>query len=451
MLKSDAFGTESISSLIRQQAVPASIGILVMSIYGIVDTIFLGRWVGSVGIAVITVVLPITFLISSIGMAIGVGGASVLSRALGEDKPKKAFKTFGNQVVLTLGFALLFVIIGIIYQDQILLLFGGKGEVLQPSKDYFKIILVGIPFLAWAMMSNNVIRAEGHPKVAMFTLIVPAVVNLVLDPIFIAYFEWGIKGAAWATTISYISSAAFTSWFFFFGKSELKLKPSNLMLDLPIIKEIAAIGSVTLARQGTISVLSIVLNNSLFGYGGETALSTYGIINRVMLFANFPVIGITQGFIPIVGYNYGAQLWGRVKETIRVSIKTATIIAFMIFAGIMGLSYYLVSIFTTDSALITNTTPALRLAFIATPLIAINLIGSAYFQAIGKAMPALLLTLTKQGFFLIPLILILPLFWGLNGIWISFPIADCGAAIVTYFFLKKQMRKLNVEIRTEPR
>ena len=451
MLKSDAFGTESISSLIRQQAVPASIGILVMSIYGIVDTIFLGRWVGSVGIAVITVVLPITFLISSIGMAIGVGGASVLSRALGEDKPKKAFKTFGNQVVLTLGFALLFVIIGIIYQDQILLLFGGKGEVLQPSKDYFKIILVGIPFLAWAMMSNNVIRAEGHPKVAMFTLIVPAVVNLVLDPIFIAYFEWGIKGAAWATTISYISSAAFTSWFFFFGKSELKLKPSNLMLDLPIIKEIAAIGSVTLARQGTISVLSIVLNNSLFGYGGETALSTYGIINRVMLFANFPVIGITQGFIPIVGYNYGAQLWGRVKETIRVSIKTATIIAFMIFAGIMGLSYYLVSIFTTDSALIANTTPALRLAFIATPLIAINLIGSAYFQAIGKAMPALLLTLTKQGFFLIPLILILPLFWGLNGIWISFPIADCGAAIVTYFFLKKQMRKLNVEIRTEPR
>lgn len=451
MLKSDAFGTESISSLLRKQAVPASIGILVMSIYGIVDTIFLGRWVGSVGIAVITVVLPITFLISSIGMAIGVGGASVLSRALGEDKPKKAFKTFGNQVVLTLGFALLFVIIGIIYQDQILLLFGGKGEVLQPSKDYFKIILVGIPFLAWAMMSNNVIRAEGHPKVAMFTLIVPAVVNLVLDPIFIAYFEWGIKGAAWATTISYISSAAFTSWFFFFGKSELKLKPSNLMLDLPIIKEIAAIGSVTLARQGTISVLSIVLNNSLFGYGGETALSTYGIINRVMLFANFPVIGITQGFIPIVGYNYGAQLWGRVKETIRVSIKTATIIAFMIFAGIMGLSYYLVSIFTTDSALIANTTPALRLAFIATPLIAINLIGSAYFQAIGKAMPALLLTLTKQGFFLIPLILILPLFWGLNGIWISFPIADCGAAIVTYFFLKKQMRKLNVEIRTEPR
>ena len=222
------------------------------------------------------------------------------------------------------------------------------------------------------------------------------------------------------------------------------------MLDLPIIKEIAAIGSVTLARQGTISVLSIVLNNSLFGYGGETALSTYGIINRVMLFANFPVIGITQGFIPIVGYNYGAQLWGRVKETITVSIKSATIIAFMIFAGIMGLSYYLVSIFTTDSTLIANTAPALRLAFIATPLIAINLIGSAYFQAIGKAMPALLLTLTKQGFFLIPLILILPLFWGLNGIWISFPIADCGAALVTYFFLKRQMKKLNVDIGSEP-
>ena len=288
MIRSDSFGTDSIPLLLRQQALPASVGILVMSIYGIVDTIFLGRYVGPVGIAVITVILPITFLISSIGMAIGVGGSSVISRSFGENQASKAFDTFGNQIMLTLTFAILFVVCGYVFQEEILHLFGGKGEVLQPAKDYFEIILYGIPFLAWAMMNNNVIRAEGHPKVAMFTLIIPAVVNLILDPILIAWLDWGVKGAAWATTVSYIASAVFTSHFFFFGKSELKLSPSNFILNIPIIKEIAAIGSVTLARQGTISVLSIVLNNSLFGYGGESALSTYGIINRGDAFCQFP-------------------------------------------------------------------------------------------------------------------------------------------------------------------
>ncbi len=449
MEKSNAFGTEPISGLLRQQAVPASVGILIMSIYGIVDTIFVGRWVGSIGIAAITVVFPITFLISSFGMAIGIGGASVLSRSLGEGNTKKAFDTFGNQIILTLIFAVFFMILGFIFEDQILLAFGGKAEVLQPAKAYFHILLYGIPFLAWAMMSNNVIRSEGYPKVAMFTLIVPAVVNVILDPIFIAVFDWGIKGAAWATTISYIASAFFTAWFFFFGKSQLKLHSDNFKLKGNIIKEISAIGSVTLARQGTISVLSIVLNNSLFSYGGAMALSTYGIINRMMMFANFPVIGITQGFMPILGYNYGAKLWKRVKNSVIFSIKAATYTAMIIFTCIMGFAYYIVNIFTTDDALLEASTPALRIAFIATPLIAINLIGSAYFQSTGKAMSALVLTLTKQGFFLIPLILILPRFYGLNGIWYSFPIADIGAAVITYYFLKKQMTNINTEIATQ--
>lgn len=439
--KRDAFGTQPLGRLLRDQAIPASAGILVMSIYGIVDTIFVGLWVGSLGIAAITVVLPITFLIASIGMAIGVGGASIISRAFGEGDDAKAGRTFGNQVGLTLSLGILFVIIGFIFIDQVLALFGGRGDVQEPAREYFSIVLLGVPFLGWAMMSNNVIRAEGFPKIAMYTIMIPAVVNIILDPVFIILLDMGLAGAAWATTISYISSAAFATWFFLKGDSQMVLSRKFIKPDLPILREITSLGSVTFARQGTISVLSIVLNNSLFVYGGEMALSIYGIIGRLMMFVNFPVLGITQGFVPILGYNYGAKLMERVSRLIRLSMTSATLIAFGIFSMIMIFTPQIVSVFTNEEVLIRETIPALRLAFLATPLIAINLLGSAYFQAIGRARPALFLSLTKQGFILIPLIFILPLFLGLNGIWISFPIADTGAAVVTALYLKYDMNR----------
>lgn len=434
--KRDEFGSKPLGKLLRQQAIPASAGILVMSIYGIVDTIFVGLWVGSLGIAAITVVLPITFLIASIGMAIGVGGASVISRAFGEGDDNKAFRTFGNQIGLTLTLGLGFAVLGFVFMEQVLSLFGGRGEVLEPAKEYFTILLMGVPFLAIAMMSNNVIRAEGYPRAAMFTIMIPAVVNIGLDPVFIVYLDMGLTGAAWATTISYMASATFACWFFLSGQSQMRIKRADLKPDPAIIKETASLGAVTFARQGTISLLSIVLNNSLFIYGGELGLSIYGIINRLMMFANFPVLGITQGFIPIVGYNFGARLMDRVGSMIRLAMTSATVIAVGIFTIIMAFTPQIVSVFTNDPELIRETVPALRMAFLATPLIAINLLGSAYFQAIGRARPALVLALAKQGFLLIPLILLLPLQFDITGIWIAFPIADIGAATITgiYFW-----------------
>ncbi len=425
--------------LLQSQAVPAAIGILIMSIYGIVDTIFVGRWVGSLGIGAITIVMPITFLISSIGMAIGVGGASIISRALGRGEPELASATFGSQITLTLLLSVLVVGLGLQFTDEILLAFGGKGDILEPAKNYFRIVLLGVPFLAWAMMSNNNIRAVGFPRIAMFILIVPAVANIILDPIFIVKLDMGIEGAALATALSYVASALYALWFFVFGKSELRLRPAQLLPRTDIVQEIFAIGSVTLARQGTISVLSIVLNNSLFAYGGEGAVSVFGIINRIMMFTNFPVLGITQGVVPILGYNYGAQLWDRVRGAISLAIKSATLIAGGIFVLVLLFAPFLVGIFTTDVELLREGPPAMRLAFLATPLIAINLIGSAYFQAIGRARPALLLALTKQGFFLLPLLLLLPRFFGLTGIWIAFPIADVGAALITYWYLSRNL------------
>lgn len=447
---SEALGQAPMGNLLLTMALPASVGILVMSVNFIVDTIFIGRYVGSLGIAAITVVLPISFLISSIGMAIGIGGSSVISRALGGGDREKAEVTFGVMACMTILMAVGIVFLGSFAQKNLLELFGGRGEILTPSRQYFGILLTGIPCLAWAMMSNNIMRAQGKPRVAMVSMLIPALSNIVLDTVFIVGFGWGLEGAAWATTISYYLAAGYTLWFFLLGDSEMRLHWKTLVLRWQIVKEIASIGLVTLARQGTISLLSIVLNNSLFSHGGEMAVAVYGVISRVMMFANFPVLGITQGFLPIAGYNYGARKWQRVKESITTSVKVGTGVALIIFTCILIFSGPLVGLFSQDPLLLGITPPALVIAFLATPLITAQLVGSAYFQAIGKSLPALLLTLTKQGFFLIPLIMILPVFMGLNGIWWSFPIADVMAATVTLWYLKREITlRINPQLKAE--
>ena len=263
----------------------------------------------------------------------------------------------------------------------------------------------------------------------------------ILDIIFIKFLDLGMFGAGLATSISYAVCGLFIFSFFLSSKSELVIKPNYFLLKLSIVKEIIQLGGVTIARQGTISVLMIVLNATLFTYGGENAIAVYGIINRVMMFALFPVLGVTQGFLPIAGYNYGARNSDRVKEVIKKAILYGSVVATLIFLGIMTFPEAIASIFTSDIALIEKTPKALIYVFLATPVITAQLIGSAYFQAAGKALPALLLTLLKQGIFLIPLVYLLPKFFGLNGVWFSFPIADVLATLVTLLFLRIEVRK----------
>ena len=435
------FGTEKISTLLLKQAIPASVGILVMSLNMIVDTIFVGRWINVMAIAAITVVLPIAFLISSIGMGIGIGGSSIISRALGKGESLKAFKVFGNQISLTICLSVLFVIIGTLFCFPILELFGAKGNILKPATEYFHVILWGVPFLAFAMMGNPVVRAVGKPNYAMLTLIFPAIVNIALDIIFIKIMNWGMYGAGLATSFSYVVSGGFIFWFFLSKKTELKIIPSYFIIKYAILKEIVALGGITIVRQGAISLLIIILNYTLFKYGGEISIAIYGIINRIMMFSLFPVLGVTQGFLPIAGFNYGANNSDRVKETIKVAVIFGTVIATFIFILIMVFPTQLVLLFTDDMSLVTLTSNAIVITFLATPVITIQLIGSAYFQAAGKALPALLLTLLKQGFFLIPLVYILPKFYGVLGVWMSFPIADLLSTLVTFYYLKREIKR----------
>ena len=434
------FGTEPIGKLLVRQAVPAAIGILVMSLNILIDTIFVGHWIGSQAIAAINVVLPVSFFIAALGMSIGVGGSSVISRALGSKSKSKALKTFGNQITLTLTLTLTFIAFGLFFIDEIIPVFGGKGTIYEPSKIYYRIVLYGVPLLALCMMGNTVIRAEGKPKFAMYAMMIPSVSNLILDVILIKFLDLGMTGAAWATTFSYAFCFAFVFWFFISKHSEMKINWSHLGLKKKIVSEISSLGSVTLTRQAVVSVTYLLMNNILFDFGGETSVTSYAIVSRMLMFALFPIFGITQGFIPIAGFNYGAKNYNRVKQTIGIAIRYSIILATLIFVLLFGFPQLITKAFTTDIYVIEKTPNAMRWVFAATPIIAIQLIGAAYFQAVGKATPALLLTLSRQAFFFIPLIFILPLWYGELGVWMAFPASDVLSTLVTAYFLQKEIK-----------
>jgi putative MATE family efflux protein len=440
--KSQLLGTQTITSLLIKQAVPASIGILVMSLNILVDSIFVGNWINSNALAAIGVVLPISFFVAALGMAIGIGGSSIISRALGADDTEKAKRTFGNMLSLTVVITVLMAIFGLVFVDSLVPAFGGRGSLFEPAKIYYQIVFYGIPVLGLCMMGNNVIRAEGAPKHAMIAMLIPSVGNLVLDYIFINRLGMGMAGAAWATTISYVLCFSYVLWFFVSGKSELLCTLQHLLPDWKILKEIGGLGFVTLSRQATSSLIYLIMNNILFELSGADGVAVFRIIGSMMMFALFPVMGVTQGFLPIAGYNYGAELWGRVREVIYTSIKISCGLGVLIFLGLLFFTREIVGVFTTNPDVIEQASFAMKLVFLSVPIISIQLIGSAYYQAIGKVIPALLLTLLRMAIILIPLLLILPNFYGEFGVWISFPIADVLSTLITAYFLWKAMGKL---------
>jgi len=450
--KSSYLGTEPIPKLLLKQALPAAIGFMVMSLNMVVDTFFVGQYIGELAIGAISVIFPISFLFSSIGMSIGIGGGSIVSRALGSNNNNKAQLAFNNQISLTIFLAILAIIIGVFFKIPILDVFGAKGDIMPLADTYFSIVLIGIPFLALSMMANNNLRAEGKAKVAMVVLLIPSIVNVFLDYIFIDVMNWGMAGAGWATTISYFGGAFYIIYFYVIGKGELKVRIKLLLkLDYKIVSETFKIGSVNLVRQGNTSLLAIVLKDTLYQYGelkggigGEIAISVYGLAERMTMFAIFPLIGIAQGFMPIAGYNYGAKMYDRVKSVINYALISGFIIAALIGGVLMLSADYIPHLFTKDLKLIQHSPNAIFWIFSATPIIVFSLIAPSYYQAIGKAKPALFLTLTRQGIFLIPLVLVLPMYYGINGVWYSFPISDIISAIICFYFLRVSIKKLHL-------
>jgi len=440
---------ENIIKLLFKLSMPATIGMFVMALYNIADTIFVGRGVGTLGIAGISIVFPFQMLMMAIGQMIGIGGASLISRSLGANNLKKANISLGNiySSVLILGISLAF--LGSLFIDPILRTFGATDTILPYSREYMQIILFGFVLMTFLMTSNNIIRAEGKAKIAMGTMIVSAVLNIIFDPIFIFGFKMGVRGAAIATVLSQTIAVIYIIYYFSSGRSILKFHFRNLRLDFSVLKEIFSIGISAFARQAAGSFLFIIINNNLAFYGGDVSIAAFGVIHRLLRFAIMPIFGIAQGFQPIAGFNYGAKLYKKTKKAIKYAIFGATGMSILGFLILIIFPATLMKIFTKDPNLISEGTYSLRLIVIALPVVGFQIIGATTFQAIGKALPSLLLSMSRQILFLIPLLLILPKFFHLLGIWIAFPIADSLSALITFVMLKKQLREFNVFIQKE--
>jgi putative MATE family efflux protein len=435
--QSERLGKEPIPRLLAKLSIPAMLGMFVMALYNIVDTIFIARWVGTLGIAGVSIAFPVQLIIMAVAGAVGIGGASVISRRLGANKLDEANHVFGNVIVIVIGVSAIGVIIGMIWLDPILYLFGSTVDIIPFARDYLSIILFGTIFFAFAFSMNNIVRSEGNAKIAMYTMLISAILNIILDPIFIFVLEMGVKGAALATVISQATTAIYLVFYFFSGKSSLTLYVANLKPNIPLIKEIFAIGSSAFARQVSGSLMFIVINHSLVFYGGTLGVAVFGIIHKIIMFSLMPMFGIVQGLQPIVGYNFGANQHERVSHSISLAFKVATMIAIFAFITFMAIPKPILHIFSNDKEVIDMGSSALRIIFCLAFTIGIQMITGGVFQALGKARTALVLSMSRQIIFLIPLVLILPLFFGLLGVWLAFPLADLFAFALSIWYIKR--------------
>ncbi len=442
MKNSDELGKEKIGKLLRKQSVPAIIGFVVMSLYNLVDTIFIGWGVGSIGIAAVAIVFPIHMIVMAISQTLGIGSSSMISRALGAKDKEKASRSLGNFFTLTILLGIIVTILGIVFIDPLLILFGATEAILPFARSYLFITLLGSLPIIFAAGANAVIRSEGRAKYAMAVMIVSSVLNIILDPILIFGFNMGIEGAALATLVSYIISGFIALYYFTSGIGDVKVKLKDFILKLNIVKEKFAIGASSFARMAAGSVMAIIVNNSLGFYGGEMAIAAFGIINRLLMFLIMPMFGIVQGMQPILGYNFGAKKLERVREVIKLSVKVSTIMSIVAFIVLMLFAKLFMMMFTPDVHLINLSARATRIIVIMLPLVGFQIIVAGMYQAMGKAWKALFFSMLRQVVFLIPLVLILPLLYGLDGIWFTFPIADLLAAIVTGIVFVREMKRL---------
>ncbi len=443
-------GEERIGRLLLSLSLPATIGMLVQAMYNFVDTIFVGRGVGSMGIAGISISLPVQIFVMAFAQMFGIGGASVISRSLGERDHKKARRAAGNVMVFSVAFGLVMTLLGQFFLDQLLIMLGASEAIIPYAREYLGIILLGSAFFSFGMAMNHVVRAEGKPKIAMAAMLISAVLNIILDPIFIFSLNLGIWGAALATVLSQAATSIYVLFYFLSGKSLLRVSLRSLIPEWRIMRETVSVGLSAFSRQVAGSVLAVVLNNSLVFYGGDIAVAVYGVINRLLMVFIMPMFGVNQGFLPIVGYNYGARKMRRARESVKLASAVTTVIALFSSIVMFLFARQLISIFTDETELIESTIYALRIVILATPTIGVQVIASGMFQALGKALPALFLSLLRQIIILIPLILVIPRFLGINGIWISFPLADLIAFAISLVFYLRELKifrsgELNVE------
>ncbi len=433
---------EPISRLIWKLSLPATVGMLVQALYNLVDTIYIGHSVGALGIAGLSISFPLQMIIGGTGAMLGMGAASVISRNLGAKNYKRAEVAFGNNLLAILIFGGAIALVGKFLTVPILQAFGATEAILPYALDYMSVIFLGAPLIVFCMSMNNVIRSEGAAKVAMYSMVIGAIANIILDPVFIFVLDMGVRGAAIATVMARLVVVGWITYYYSTGQSFLKFSIKYMKPQLDILGEIIAIGFPALVRHAASSFVFGMVNQLAAFYGGDMAVALFGVNNRVIIFSFMPAIGIAQGMQPILGYSYGAGSYNRAREVILKSALIATV-----FSSLLALVFFIfpktvISIFTHDPALLEMGPHALRLMTFALFVIGFQMIGGTLFQAIGKALPSFILNTSRQILILIPVLYFLPKYIGIDGVWLAFPIADILSTFITVLVVIPQMKSL---------
>ena len=436
-------GTEKVSKLLLRYSLPAITSMVIFSLYNIIDSIFIGHGVGPLGIAGIAVSFPIMNLTIAFSVLVGVGGASIASILLGRKDLENASLVLGNVAVLGL---ILGAVLGggmFLFLDQILSGFGASPLVLPYARDFMEIILLALPISYTLFGLNHLMRASGYPQKAMLSIVVTVGVNIVLAPIFIFHLEWGMRGAALATVVAQFSGVIWVLAHFFNRRHVLHFKPGICCLRIGIIRDICSIGAAPFLVNICASGVVAVINMELRIHGGDLAIAAFGIVNRVLFLFVMVILGLTQGMQPIVGYNYGALKFDRVKMTLKYGLIASTLIMLvgMLAGGVF--SEAIGAMFTTDEELLDLAATGLRIGVLAFPLVGLQIVISNFFQSMGMAKLSIFLTLTRQLLYLLPCLFILPNFLGLNGIWFSLPISDALAFLTAWVVLLKYGKAYN--------
>jgi putative MATE family efflux protein len=429
--RTTALEQDPIGKLLLSYSLPAIVGIMVNTFYNVIDRIFIGQGVGALAISGLAITFPIVILQGAFGMLIGVGASSRISIVLGQKNKKWAEKILGNSIVLSLLFSGIFIAGMLLFLDEILILFGGTPQTIPFAREYLLILIPASVFTTLTYSFSNIMRATGYPTKSMIVMIIGAVMNTILAPLFIFVFDWGIQGAAIATFLSMATTAVVVVHHFFKKSSYLHFHWKNLKLEMEVVKSIVSIGLSPFLMNVAACLVNVILNNALLSHGGELAIGANGVVNSLAVVVIMGIVGLCQGMQPIVGYNYGAGNFERMKHARNLTMYVATGFATVGFASAMLFPRQIAMAFTNDKMLIENAVDGLRTAFVLMPLIGFQIVTSSFFQSIGKVKVSILLSISRQVLFLIPMILVLPSFFGLKGVWMATPASDFLSATLT--------------------
>ncbi len=440
-----ALGELPVGKLLVRLSVPAMVGMFVQALYSLTDAVYVGYFVGHRGIASVFVSFPGVLVAMALSLCFGVGGTSVISRYLGARDDEQAASTLGSTATAVVATAALMAGVCLLYAERLCAFLGASPAIMDQAVAYWKITFGALPIFMPMIAGSNFVRGEGNAKLAMYSMVISGALNILLDPIFIHSFGMGVRGAAWATVISQAFALLWLLRFYFCGDSVLRLRARHFHPKFELLRQVVSVGSAAFARQMGFAVSWVVVNRTFAAFGGDTGIATSGVIQRMVSFVTMPVIGIGQGLMPIVGYNFGAKAFSRVREVMKIAGFHATAISVLAGAAIAAFPAEILAIFSASPEMLKMGVPGARLVAIGVPFVGIQIVTSSFFQGVGRGGVSLFLAMLRPMLLFPPLAILLSHLYEMTGTWTAFPVADiAGTAItlVVYFTCRGKVYRI---------